>query len=140
MVELDLWNKEICQVTKNFEEGYSCGFINNTFKLHKDINTDLDSTKFNNNIPKPYNTKCVLSISFCSTKSRLCKEYKGFKDFGVVCKYLSTSEGYKCILDGDNYICYESLVHYENLEVDIDKEDEENDNVKLIKLLMKIIF
>ena len=41
----------------NLEEGYSCLFIDNKSKLHKDTSTGLNSTKFNINIPKPYDMK-----------------------------------------------------------------------------------
>ena len=41
----------------NLEEGYSCLFIDNKSKLHKDTSTGLNSTEFNINIPKLYDMK-----------------------------------------------------------------------------------
>lgn len=122
----DYKDKESCLAANNLDEGYSCRFIDNTCKLHKDTCNDLDSSKCNNNIPKTYKSKCLWGSSACETKTRSCSEYTVYKDFGVLCKELSASEGHKCILDEDNDTCYEALADCEDFQADNTKSDEQN--------------
>ena len=122
----DYKDKGSCLAANNLDEGYSCRFIDNTCKLHKDTCADLDSSKCNGNIPKEYKDKCFWTGSACDSKKRSCSEYTVYKDFGVLCKQLSASEGHKCILDEDNDRCYEELADCGDFQVDSNKNDEQN--------------